>query len=277
LMHRVGDYVGRYGNDASVLIAVEHYKQGAIDLSDQGALSGLARPTGRGANAAPSGIRADAGGPRTTDQKLVSEIALVPNAAAIGGWLAYRDVVEVNGKAVPDRQNRLQALFKAEVPDLEAAKKIQTESARYNVGPVTRTFNVPTSALFFFDPTHIGRFTFQRAGSEKVDDVDAWKVDFQETRRPSMIMTSAGADIPTIGTLWINPADGSVLRTRLVIASYRGASSRAEIEVTYRRDEGLGMLIPVRMTERYVTPTATINGEASYSDFKKFQTSAKIK
>lgn len=277
VMHRVGEYVGRYGRDASVLIAVEHYKQGAVDLSDQGALSGLRRPSGRGATAAPSGMAADAGGPRTTDQKLVCEIALVPNAAAIGGWLAYRDVIEVNGKPVADRQNRLQALFKAEVPDLEAAKKITAENARYNVGPVTRTFNVPTSALFFFDPAHIGRFAFQRAGSDKVDGVDAWKVDFQETRKPSMIMTSAGADIPTVGTLWINPDDGSVLRTRLVVASYRGASSRAEIEVSYRKDDALGMLIPVRMTERYVTPTASITGEAMYSDYKRFQTSAKVK
>ena len=210
-MHRVADYVGHYGHDASVLIAVEHYKQGALDMGDQGALAGLSRPSGRGAAAAPSGIAASAGGPRTTDQKLVSELALVQNAAAIGGWLAYRDVIEVNGKAVPDRQNRLQALFKADVPDVEAAKKIAAENARYNVGPVTRTFNVPTAALFFFDPAHLSRFVFQRAGSEKIDGVDAWKVDFQETRKPSMIMTSTGADVPTMGTLWIDPGDGSVL------------------------------------------------------------------
>jgi VWFA-related protein len=277
LMHRVADYVGRYGHDASVLIAVEHYKQGAVDLGDQGALSGLRRPTGRGAVAAPSAIAADAGGPRTTDQKLVAELALVPNAAAIGGWLAYRDVIEVNGKPVPDRKDRLQALFRADVPDVEAAKKITAESARYNVGPVTRTFNVPTSTLFFFDPAHLSRFSFQRSGTERVDGVEAWKVDFTETHKPSLITTSAGGDIPAAGTLWIDPADGSVLRTRLVVASYRGARSSAEVVVTYRRDAALGMLIPLQMTERYSTPTASITGEATYSDFKRFQTSVTIK
>ncbi|HEY2432416.1 MAG TPA: VWA domain-containing protein [Vicinamibacterales bacterium] len=277
LMHRVGDYVGRYGRDASVLIAVERYKQGSVDMGDQGALAGLRRPSGRGATAAPSGIAADAGGPRTADQQLISEIALVPNAAAIGGWLAYRDVIEVNGKAVPDRKNRLQELFKADVPDVEAEKKISAENARYNVGPVTRSFNVPMSALFFFDPAHVVRFTFQRSGAEKVGGVDAWKVDFEETRKPTMIMTAGGADVPTAGTLWIDPTDGSVLRTRLVIGSYRGARSRAEIDVSYRKDETLGMLIPVRMTELYLTSTASINGEATYSEFKRFQTSATVK
>ncbi len=277
LMHRVSDYVGHYGHDASVLIAVEHYKQGAVDLGDQGALSGLRRPSGRGAVAAPSAISADAGGPRTTDQKLVAELALVQNAAAIGGWLAYRDVIEVNGKPVPDRKDRLQALFRADVPDVEAAKKITAESARYNVGPVTRTFNVPTSTLFFFDPAHLSRFSFQRSGTERVDGVETWKVDFTETHKPSLITTSAGGDIPATGTLWIDPTDGSVLRTRLVVASYRGARSGAEVVVTYRRDAALGMLIPLQMTERYSTPTASITGEATYSDFKRFQTSATIK
>ena len=62
-----------------------------------------------------------------------------------------------------------------------------------------------------------------------------------------------------------------------MIASYRGGSSRAEIEVTYHKDDSLGMLIPVRMTERYLTPTASITGDATYSDFKRFQTSATIK
>jgi hypothetical protein len=37
------------------------------------------------------------------------------------------------------------------------------------------------------------------------------------------------------------------------------------------------MLIPLQMTERYSTPTASITGEATYSDFKRFQTSVTIK
>jgi VWFA-related protein len=276
LMHHVSEYVGRYGRDASVLIGVEHYNQGAVDLSDAAAVAGLQTPSGRGSLAAP-GIAATPSAPKTTDQKLVSEIALVQNAAAIGGWLAYRDVIEVNGKAVPDRNNRLQALFRSGAPDTETARKIAAESARYNVGPVTRTFNVPTSALFFFTPANLARFTFQRAGTERIDGIEAWKVDFEETRKPSMIVTATGTDLPAMGTLWINPADGSVLRTRLLIAQTRNARSRAEVEVTYRADTTIGMLIPARMAERYLTSTASITGEATYSDFKRFQTAVTIK
>lgn len=278
LIHRVGDYVARYGADASVLVAVERYRQGVVDVSSSAAFDGVrALPTPRGGSLRPPSTSVAADQASTTEQRLVSEIALVQNAAAIGGWLAYRDVIEVNGKAVPDRRERLLALFKDREPDLEGARRVTAESARYNVGPVTRTFNVPTATLFFFDSAHGSRFTFQRAGSDRIGGVETVKVDFQEAHKPSMIMTSSGGDMPVAGTLWIDPRDGSVLKTRLIIAQYRGARSRAEVEVTYRKDDVLGMLVPERMAERYLTPMASITGEATYSDFKRFQTSAKVK
>ena len=37
------------------------------------------------------------------------------------------------------------------------------------------------------------------------------------------------------------------------------------------------MLVPSRMTELYESSTGRITGDATYSDFKRFQTSAKIK
>jgi hypothetical protein len=278
LMRRVGAYVERYGAQASVIISVERYKQEYSEprqvMVGGSDISGFASPSQRGGSR-PS--RAAATVVRTQARTLVSELALVRNDAAIGGWLAYRDVVEVDKKPVGDRRDRLQTLLQHESPDTDEAKRMTIESARFNMGPVMRTFNVPTATLFFFHPGNLARFTFRRKGSERVDGVDAWKIDFEEIARPSLIMTTDGTDVMASGTLWINPADGTILRTHMAVSGYRTGNSRAEIDVTYRRDAALGMLMPAKMTERYDTPVGRISGEATYSDFKRFQTAVKVK
>ena len=59
--------------------------------------------------------------------------------------------------------------------------------------------------------------------------------------------------------------------------------STADIEVTYKRDEKLGMWLPSQMTEEYQGQipwtnrqpiTALARSKATYSDFKEFGTSA---
>ena len=60
-----------------------------------------------------------------------------------------------------------------------------------------------------------------------------------------------GKDVPASGTLWVNPVDGAVVRTRLELGGFDDAGSRAVIEVQYRKDPVLAMWVPSRMTERY--------------------------
>jgi len=61
--------------------------------------------------------------------------------------------------------------------------------------------------------------------------------------------------------------------------------SLVDIEVTYRREAASGIWMPVKMTELYEGPIplgtrAPVRGrtvaEASYSNFKRFETSVKI-
>jgi hypothetical protein len=99
-------------------------------------------------------------------------------------------------------------------------RRIADESARYNVGPVIRNFNVPTTALFFFHPQLVDRFTFRRAGTKTIDGVSTWALDFKETRRPTLVMRSDGSDVPCEGTVWVVPADGTIVRTRLRLRNF---------------------------------------------------------
>jgi hypothetical protein len=246
---------------------VEHYSQTVTRLQSVSE----ARTSSRGRSTTEI-TNVDAG-----KRRLVSEFALMPNAAASGGWLGYRDVMEVDGKPVPDRGGRLQALFRSDTPDLQAARKIADEGARYNIGSVSRNFNVPTTVLFFFHAGNLPRFSFRRSGRERIDGVDTLVIDFHEERIPTLIMNSDRKDVPASGTLWVNPVDGTVVRSRLELREFDNAGSKATVDVVYRKDPGVGMWVPSRMTERYTSGTETTNTVATYTDFKRFQTSIKIK
>ena len=273
VMSRVGRYVERYGEEASVLIAVEHYAQRTQTGSHAQPTSSIVRqPVGNGPTSI--GFHSEV---VSTYRNLVSEFALVRSPSSSAGWVGFRDVIEVDGNAVPDRDNRLQTLFQGQAPDLEQAWHITADSARFNLGTIQRTFNIPTAVLFFFPSTNLLRFTFQRRGTERVNSINAWAIDFREVSTPTLIMTVAEKDVPASGVLWVDPADGSVLRTRLDVSGFAGdVASSAEVVVDYRRDPALRMWLPLKMTEKYKVATFLVSGQADYSDFKRFQTSAKF-
>ena len=104
-------------------------------------------------------------------------------------------------------------------------------------------------------------------------------IEFREQRTPTLTMTASGTDVPGSGTLWVNPVDGAVVRTHLEFRGFDNAGSRARIEVTYRRDPKLGDVGAVAddgalLGQAQATRTTTV---ATYQDFKRFQTSVKIK
>jgi hypothetical protein len=194
VVQKMAGYVAGYGAEASVIVGVEKYTQ-RVTVENQ-----FLRP-----------------------RTLVSEFAIVKAAGRVG-WSGFRDVVEVNGKPVADRRDRLMSLLTGPAGGGSELRRIADESARYNVGPVIRNFNVPTTALFFFHPDLVGRFTFRRAGTKKIDGVNTWALEFTETHRPTLVMKGDGTDVPCEGTVWVNPADGTIVRTRLRMRNFANLS-----------------------------------------------------
>ncbi|HMF60589.1 MAG TPA: hypothetical protein VK595_09460, partial [Vicinamibacterales bacterium] len=254
VLQRVGRYVTNYGEQASLIIAVEHYQQQYRDA-----------PLGEASN-----------------RSLVAELALVKTSDTIG-WVGFRDVVAVNGKPIRDRQDRLQELFRAGTPDVAEARRIADESARFNIGPTRRNFNDPTAALFFLLPNHQARFAFTRKGTTTVDGIETTEIDFREKNTPTLIRTADGRDVASQGTVWVSPSDGIVVRTRLIVSGFAGIGSTARVEATFGRDKRLGLWLPVKMTERHegrlrkdgdrLATVVAATGIATYGDFKRFETS----
>ncbi|MEZ5316977.1 MAG: hypothetical protein R2752_06200 [Vicinamibacterales bacterium] len=192
---------------------------------------------------------------------------LVLNAGH-GEWLGFRDVFEVDRQPVRDRTERLAALFASPSADmLVEARAIAEESARFNVGAVTRNVNVPTFALAYLRREAQPRSRFTYGGSETVDDTPAQILQFEEVDRPRLVKTTDGA--PARGRFWLEAATGRVLRTAFEVNSM---TVRATFDVTYAAQPKLdGLWVPVRMREHYqVSATQTIDGTAEYANFRRY-------
>jgi hypothetical protein len=255
VLRRVTTYVEAYGEKASIVVGTERYTQ-------------------RLSNGRSGG---------TAQRSLVAEFAIL-RAEANHTWIGFRDVIEVDGQSVTDREDRLIDILTTSSGGIDEARQISNESARYNIGAILRNFNVPTAALFFFTPDNLHRF---KLTLKNRNAAGRWEIGFRETRKPTLIRTPDGDSVPTEGTLWVDPADGTVVRTHLHLREFSDRHSEpqqgsTEIEVTYRRFEALSMWLPERMTESYLAIARSgswsrITAHAEYSNYRRFQTSARIK
>jgi hypothetical protein len=223
--------------------------------------------------------------PEVTHRELKSDLLLV-RAADTGRYVEFRDVADVDGRPVRDRQERLTKLFLDPGGASGQLQKIIAESARYNIGKVARTVNTPVLALLFFDPNYQPRFTFTRAvdrtpalairpgtpadASSPTFSVstEVWVVEYQESsRRPTIIRTPEGRDMPARGRFWLDPSTGRLLMTELIAGDL---TLRATINVSYQSEPLLGFSVPVEMRERYDAPNLRITGTATYGNFRRF-------
>ncbi|HET7698070.1 MAG TPA: hypothetical protein VFK57_20315 [Vicinamibacterales bacterium] len=254
VMARVAAYVEAYGARTSVVVATEHYSQQS-----------------RRYKAMPE------------KRQLGADFAIV-KVDGMRGWQGFRDVIEVDGTPLPDRNDRLARLL-THSGGYDEARRLLAESARFNIGPIERDFNVPTTTLFFFTPQNLDRFRFSAvtAGADGI-----WEIAFRETARPTLIRTPRGRSIASSGTLWVHAADGTVVRTRLEVEGFAMSSTlgnrsrgTGSVDVVYQRVPALDMWLPASMDEDFEIRTGEhregISGRALYSNYRQFTTSARIK
>ena len=125
-------------------------------------------------------------------------------------------------------------------------------------------------ALAFLTARHRRRFEFKLGRRDESDP--GVEIEFRETARPTFVATTGGRDLPVRGRFWISETDGAILRSELDAVD---TGVEAHITVTYQRDEGIGLVVPARMEERYRRPRdpLEVQGVATYSRFRRFQVS----
>lgn len=267
VMKRVAAYVAGYGPQLANIVAEERYSQWI--------------ETEPGTVVVPSLGR--------TRREIKSDFVLT----LLGDgdtWVAFRDAFEVDGSPVRDREDRLvDLLSRGGDQAWRQASAIANESARFNIGTrlIARNINVPTFVIQLMQDRNRDRFRFSRVKSSDKRDKSSsngtgqalegenarrWLIEYRERERPTLVRQVTGGDQPLRGTMRVDSQTGEVLQTTLTWE--RGPNGI--IAVTFAHVDEVDLLLPVRMSEQYRDARTTIFGEANYSRFRRFTTSARV-
>ena len=101
------------------------------------------------------------------------------------------------------------------------------ESARHNIGTITRTLNTPTLALVLLYPDYQPHVTFSRTTDttpfldlqmeEPGHSTDVWVVDFDERGVRTLVRGQRGTFLPAEGRFWIEATSGVVIASELIV------------------------------------------------------------
>jgi len=256
LLTSAGEYVRAYEDAFRVVVAEEVYVQ-------------RRRPS--------------SSGPVQDTRRLSSDVVFVHTPGTALPWWLLRDVYEVDGRAVRDRQARLEKLLvEGDADGIERARAIADEGARFNLGVGFRNFNVPTLVLAFLHPSVQPRFAFERKGTATIEGRTFLGLAFRELAAPTVIRgPKASPDVFAEGRVWIHDGrDGTVGRTELVLERPGpGAMTRARLTTEYRPYPPLAVWVPAEMRDRFETEikgtrgrsgsVEVVEGLAAYTGFRQ--------
>lgn len=249
-LRAAGKYVSQYERAIQGVVAQEDYQQVVVPM----------RP----------------GAPSPAARRLRSDL-LVLNGGRFG-WIAFRDVFEVDGHPVREREERLSRLLGQVTPDsLQQARRLAAESGRFNLNAtgvvLDRTINTPMVALQFLRLPDQRRSVFKARKTNQIDGLTCVALSFNEQAKPALI--GSNADAKTQGTFWIDVETGRVVQSELRIESVVSTKLfvRSRIMVKYAPVAKLDLWLPASMDELYeLEPSMqAIRGYAVYSDFRQFK------
>jgi hypothetical protein len=253
LLPRIHAYVERFQRQLPSIVAEEHYVQ---VVTNTNVPAGNEIASGRLDTVAPG------------RRVLRSEVLMI-TGPVMSGWVLFRDVFEVDGQRIRDREDRLLALLQS--PDADAmaqARRLAAESARYNLGRVQRTANLPDSALLYLTAASASRVQVDAPrASAPVDGAETVVIRFRETGRPTIATSLRGSNVPASGQVWAHAATGAIIKTELKLSDL---STDGVFVVEFAFDEPSGLRLPATMTEHYTSPNEDVRATAQYSNVRRF-------
>jgi len=184
-------------------------------------------------------------------------------------WQSFRDVAEVDGKPVRDREDRMMKLFlEPSSSALRRASELAGASSRHNLVDIG-TLNNPLLVMAFLQRQYVDRFRFNLAGLEKKLGPDVRTVRLVEFQVPTLLKGNSNSDIVSRGLIWIEQGTGRVVKTELQLGS---TMVPARISTLYKFDEDLGINVPIEMEDLYPnTQSGEFRGKATYGKFRRFE------
>jgi hypothetical protein len=271
IVERAAAYVAQFAQDLTGVIATEDYQQEVVGVAPT--------PTYQPPPITVTGnVQVQPATPMTTRPSLKQSLRsafLFVRLSSDEGWVGFRDVLEVNGKRVGDARPRTPLEVVGEA-SLERWRRLSEESARYNIGSIQRTLNVPTFALLVLFPGNVSRFAFTVV-DERTGAAQACAVAFQETSTPTIVRSGVGGDLPASGAFLVDAATGRVRRSELLAGrTSTGVASKSVVQ--YALERRLQLWLPHEMREEYVDRSGErVHCVARYSGYRRAEVTATIR
>lgn len=212
---------------------------------------------------------------------LRSEFLLVQHPTDKQNWLAYRDVLEVDGKKLENHQDRVQQLFVS--PTIEnwmLVGDIASASQQYHLDGANVAVTNPFVVVALVDRYYWPRLQFKLGKEDKDVGPNVWTLIFQEPEVKAVVMVDGAQTLRRVeplllkdlarGTVWIEAGTGRILKTQLRLGDGLGAPTSV---TTFRYDEKLKVTVPVEMKTSWTNGTGSrsaVNGTAKYVAFRQF-------
>jgi hypothetical protein len=189
-------------------------------------------------------------------------------------WFEFRDVLEIDGKPVAGREQRMLDLFlDPRINVAQRLREVALEGSRHNLQDIG-TLDKPLIALSFLQAPYAGHFGYTVGRFEYDIGPDVRVVQFREIARPTFLRGGLG-DLPSRGRYWIEEDSGRVVRTEL---DFR----QDFVETTFRFDADLRTDVPVEMKQQWRIGREGVTifkATSTYGRFRRFnvQTDEKIR
>ena len=205
-------------------------------------------------------------------RRLVSDVGFLRLPGGLA-WLGQRSVRTVNGEAVGGGVPRLEDLLMSAGPGVFAsAKAIAEANAKYNLG-YPRSMNVPTLPLELLGRSHQRAFRARVEGRGTHDGRAIVHVRFSESPPGAIIAFDETRFVRADVVARVAADDGAVLWAEVSLDPPGYGGHRVRVE--FAPERALGHLVPVRLSESY-SGRSRGEGTASYSNYRKFQTTGRI-
>jgi hypothetical protein len=262
IMARAAAHVERFTQEFALVISDEQYRQQV---------------------AVPAYSRQRRGAVRSTRAEML--FLWVPETRT---WMTARNVLWMDGTPQRDSDGVIDRILANADERVLRARRLRAASARFNLGSVYRNFNDPTFTLQFLGHDLSGHFRWTLRDREKVEGAQTFRIDFEERMQPTVIARD-DVSLASNGSVWIDGFTGVVYKTHLDVQDEE-VHTQGQVDVMFARDPRLGLVVPVRMDERYSQDrkiplgndqTRWVSGEviqarARYSNFRRFETSGRL-